>query len=97
MHSHVSNSQPRCLQLGKLDATVHTDVAYNFEVRGYPTLKLFKNGKPTEYGGGRDSNSIISWLKKKAGPPAKELKSADEVNDFKDSADVAIVAHFKVG
>ena len=36
--------------LGALDATAHGAVAGKFGVKGYPTLKFFRNGVPGEYG-----------------------------------------------
>merc|ERR1712032_1685397 len=67
------------IKLAKVDATEEPKLAEKFEVRGYPTLKFFKNGKPMEYGGGRTAETIISWLEKKTGPPAAALADAEAV------------------
>ena len=40
------------IKLGKVDATEQTELAQQFGVRGYPTLKFFKNGKDIDYTGG---------------------------------------------
>ena len=39
------------VKLGKVDATVESELGETYQVRGYPTLKFFKNGTPVEYTG----------------------------------------------
>lgn len=79
------------LPLAKVDSTVHKKVAEKFGVKGFPTLKFFHNGKDSEYGGGRTKDTIISWLKKKSGPPSALFASAEEVEKFKEANNVAVV------
>ena len=45
--------------------------------------------------GGRTADEIITWLDKKTGPPAKELKTADEVKEFVDKKNVVVVGFYK--
>ena len=83
------------IKLAKVDATVHTPLAEANDVKGYPTLKFFKNGVAMDYGGGRTSNEIIAWLKKKTGPPAVTLANEAAAEEFIASKDVTVVGFFK--
>merc|ERR1719312_1702023 len=83
------------IKLAKLDATEEGATAETHEVRGYPTLKFFKNGKAMEYGGGRTADTIVAWLEKKTGPPAVTLATEDEAKKFIEDNKVAVIGFFK--
>lgn len=55
--------QESAIKLAKVDATVETELGTKNDVRGYPTIKFYKNGKPSEYGGMVDlDNLITAWF-----------------------------------
>ncbi|KPJ07294.1 Protein disulfide-isomerase [Papilio machaon] len=76
------NEEESPIKLAKVDATQEQDLAESFGVRGYPTLKFFKNGNPVDYTGGRQADDIVAWLKKKTGPPAVEVTSAEQAKEL---------------
>jgi protein disulfide-isomerase A1 len=82
------------IKLGKVDATVEGSLAEKFEVRGYPTLKFFRNGKPMEYNGGRTADTIISWVEKKTGPAAVTLADVDAAKKFIEDNEIAVLGFF---
>merc|ERR1712223_2318778 len=82
------------IKLGKVDATEEGPLAEKFEVRGYPTLKFFKNGKPMEYNGGRTAETIITWVEKKTGPAAVTLADVDAAKKFVEDDEIAVVGFF---
>jgi len=83
------------VKLGKVDATEEGKLAEKFDVRGYPTLKFYKNGKDIEYTGGRTADTIVTWLEKKTGPAAKTLADVEAAKAFISDNDVAIIGFFK--
>jgi len=84
--------------LANVDATVDGELASRFGVKGYPTLKIFRRGSVSDYGGPRDANGIVSYMEKQAGASAKPLASADAVTAFieagNDKRDLSIVGFF---
>jgi len=82
--------------LAKIDATIHSEVAKKYGVRGYPTLKWFKKDPENalEYGGGRKEAEIVSWIKKKTGPPAVEVADVEAATKLKADNEVVVVGYF---
>uniref|UniRef100_A0A8B9IXU5 protein disulfide-isomerase n=1 Tax=Amazona collaria TaxID=241587 RepID=A0A8B9IXU5_9PSIT len=86
------------IRLAKVDATEEAELAQQFGVRGYPTIKFFRNGDkaaPKEYTAGREADDIVSWLKKRTGPAAAALSDAAAAEALVESSDVVVIGFFK--
>ncbi|EFJ34965.1 hypothetical protein SELMODRAFT_142613 [Selaginella moellendorffii] len=83
--------------LAKVDANEEKNkkIASDYEIRGFPTLKIIRKGTVEEYKGPRDADGIVSYLKKQAGPATVELTSTEEAGDFVGQNKIAIIGVFK--
>mmetsp|Transcript_51412 Transcript_51412/g.80362 ORF Transcript_51412/g.80362 Transcript_51412/m.80362 type:complete len:339 (-) Transcript_51412:68-1084(-) len=52
------------VRVAKVDCTVAKHLASDFDVDGFPTLKLISKAKVYEYNGDRDINLMVDWAKK---------------------------------
>lgn len=68
--------------IAKVDSTIHKDLGTKYGVKGFPTLKLFMNGEPVDYTGGREEDAMFQWLMKKTGPASTEMKTTEELDEF---------------
>uniref|UniRef100_A0A383VY14 Protein disulfide-isomerase n=1 Tax=Tetradesmus obliquus TaxID=3088 RepID=A0A383VY14_TETOB len=82
--------------IGKVDATVESDLGQKFGVQGYPTLKWFVDGElVSDYGGPRDASGISRWVQKKTGPAAATLADKDALEAAEKGAEVLVLGYFK--
>jgi len=82
------------IPLAKVDATAELKLAEEYGVRGYPTIRLFIDGRDQEYTGGRTEQSIVTWVLKKAGPPAMQLGEVGQADAFEKENRLAVVGLF---
>jgi len=54
--------------VGKVDATVQKEIAEKYQIQGYPTIKIFKNGKNFDYKGSRSKQDVVSKVLEYADP-----------------------------
>ncbi len=81
------------ITLAKVDATVEKSLGTKFEVRGFPTLKIFEGGSdtPSEYEGPRDADGIVTFLKARAGPASTEVETEEEAKELIEESPVIVV------
>lgn len=80
------------IKLAKVDCTVEQDVCQQYDVNGYPTLKVFRNGVPTDYGGPRKADGIVSYMNKMSLPAITDL-TEETHDDFTKADKVVVIAY----
>lgn len=91
-------NQSSPVRLAKVDATEEKELAKEFEVNNFPTLKLFTEGRrqnATEFTGKRNVKGIIEWLQRRMGPSAALLKDYAAAQELLDAHSVVVVGFFK--
>ena len=56
--------KPR-INLAKIEMSSNNEIKNKYNISSFPTIKFFQKGKPYNYDGERDEESIIKWMKKK--------------------------------
>ncbi len=79
------------LYLAKVDATENKELAKRFKITGYPTVKLFSNGRAIPYEAGRTEKSVVDWMRKKTGKVVKEISNVEECEKFINEKDVSVL------
>ncbi|XP_062572730.1 protein disulfide-isomerase A4-like, partial [Saccostrea cucullata] len=82
------------IPLAKVDATVETELASEYEVSGYPTMFLFRKGKKYEYNGPRDENGIVNYLIKQQGEASKLKLSVKDVKSSMKPSEIFVMGFF---
>uniref|UniRef100_A0A8C6CXX8 Protein disulfide-isomerase A2 n=1 Tax=Moschus moschiferus TaxID=68415 RepID=A0A8C6CXX8_MOSMO len=84
--------------LAKVDGPAEPELAEEFAVTEYPTLKFFRDGNrthPEEYTGPREAEGIAEWLRRRVGPSARQLEDEEDARALLDARDVVVVGFFQ--
>lgn len=71
--SQMLKNEP-AVPFGRIDGSAYTDVTNRYNVSGFPTLYLFRNGVEKLYDGARAPKSMVDFIKSRIAPASTELK-----------------------
>ncbi|KAG7315524.1 hypothetical protein KOW79_020390 [Hemibagrus wyckioides] len=86
------------VRLAKVDAAEEKELAKEFEVSSFPSLKLFTDGhrqNATEFTGKRSVKRIIQWLQRRTGPSLVHLNDDRVAQELINTHQVVVFGFFK--
>ncbi|NXU12345.1 PDILT protein, partial [Pardalotus punctatus] len=93
----LKKEAPR-IQFGKMDVTHQHDLRKEFNIRAFPTVKLFVNGSredPIDCKGVRKASNFITWVKRRTGPSTVLINSTDQAEAIIKADDLAVIGFFR--
>ncbi|PHT45705.1 Protein disulfide-isomerase 5-2 [Capsicum baccatum] len=74
------------ISIAKIDADKYKRVGSKYDIDGYPTIKIFMHGVPTDYYGPRKADLLVRFLKKFVAPDVAILNSDSAISEFVEEA-----------
>uniref|UniRef100_A0A8C7JPR6 Protein disulfide-isomerase n=1 Tax=Oncorhynchus kisutch TaxID=8019 RepID=A0A8C7JPR6_ONCKI len=84
-------------RLAKVDAAEEKELAEEYDVGSFPTIKLFTDGdrnNPIDFTGKRTVQGIVQWLKRRSGPSAVVLETTDAASEHISLHNVTVLGFF---
>ncbi|CCD22191.1 protein disulfide isomerase PDI1 NDAI_0A00310 [Naumovozyma dairenensis CBS 421] len=82
------------IPLVQIDCTEEQELCMEYEIPGYPSLKVFKNNDPKntkDYQGARSAESIVSYMIKESLPAVQQVGTDSELQDIVQNATQPVI------
>lgn len=81
------------IKLAQIDCTEERDLCAGFEIRGYPTMKIFKGDTDSisDYPGQRQSNAIVNYMVKLTLPAVQTFEEAEKLEENLENLEEALI------
>ena len=76
------------IRIVRIDATVHSNVANYYDIRGFPTVKFIRGSQIISYENERTKTAVINFLRRVNGPSIRWIDSIEQFNDIRREHDV---------
>jgi len=80
--------------IAKVDGTREKELADQYNVAGWPTLKMFRKGRVYEYNGPREKQNIIDFMKEQNKLPSTEKTHMLGITNNMDRLETTVVGFF---
>ncbi|KDQ64544.1 hypothetical protein JAAARDRAFT_118170 [Jaapia argillacea MUCL 33604] len=80
------------IKIAKVNCVDEADLCQANGIQGYPTLKVYRHGEPSDYTGPRKADGIVSYMVKQSLPAVSEVTAAN-VDEFQKADKIVAILY----